>query len=499
MSDQTLFYCNGIDPETGHYLVPPMTASQLAALAHQKPPVGKEVTRLRGWLNKSSNGRDVREGIDVRDLAQTGWGVIFAAADPQAEDIRKELGPLLSRRSSQAAPFYREYFGDKGYQPNESLDGFLLRHKVDPGELADPVRMPYYLLLVGSPELIPYSFQQALDVTYAVGRIHFKNLAEYRHYANSVEAAESATAPSKRQAVFFGPSHPGDEPTVRSVEDLLSPLAERLGKRKNGWDVAPVLNEEATKEQLASYLGGGETPSVLFTAGHGTGFRCGGPSQPLKNGSLVCHGWGGPESGPIESEHYFTAGEVNGEVGVSGLVSFFFACYSAGTPDDDDFNIAPRSQRAPLAPKPFVAPLAQSLLGHSKGGALAVIGHVDRVYQTSFYSPPPGGVGRTLQSFEDALLRLMNGYPVGSAMEFFGRRYANLSTQLAQILQRAHRQDGQDQLLAEKWTASNDVGKYVVVGDPAVRITPPARPASDSEHKETPTGDARAKGGALLY
>jgi hypothetical protein len=496
MDDETLFFCNGINAETGDYLVPPMTASQLAALARQQPPAPQEVQWLRGWLDKTRNGRDVRDGIDVRDLSQTGWGVIFAAEDPQAKEIRKELGPLLSHRRAMAGPYYREYIGKEGYQPGEGLEGFLTRQKTDVGEPADPEKLPYYLLLVGSPELIPYSFQQALDVTYAVGRIHFPTMAEFRSYAESVVTAESATPTPKRQAIFFGPSHPEDEPTRRSVDDLLRPLAQKMGSRKNGWEVSPVLEEAATKQRLATFLGGGETPGFLFTAGHGVGFSFGGPSQPVKNGALVCHGWQGPKSGPIGSEHYFTAGEVNGDAGVLGLVGFFFACYSGGTPADDDFSLASPGERAALAPKPFVAPLAQRLLGHPKGGALAIIGHVDRVWQTSFYSPR---VGPTLQTFEDALLRLLNGYPLGSAMELFGRRYANLSTQLAKSLQASFRRDGDDVNLAEKWTASNDVGKYVVIGDPAVRIKPPARPPGEDERKDVPRGDARAKGGALLY
>ncbi len=496
MEDQALFYCNGIDPETGQYLIPPMTASQLASLARRQPPVEGEVSRLRGWLNRTSNGRDVREGIDVRELAQAGWGVIFAAADSKAKDIRNALGPLLSHRSSMAGSLYHEYLDEEGYQPDESLEDFLARSKTTPEEPAEPEKLPYYLLLVGSPELIPYSFQQALDVTYAVGRIHFQTMDEYRHYAKSVVDAESATPPPKRQAVFFGPSHPGDEGTRLSVEHLLTPLADKLGSRKNGWDVSKVLKDVATKEQLGSYLGGGKTPDVLFTAGHGVGFSCGGPSQPIKNGALVCHGWEGPNSGSVEEDHYFTGAEVNGDVGVSGLVAFFFACYSGGTPSDDDFSMASQGERPLLAPQPFVAPLAQRLLGHPKGGALAVIGHVDRVWQTSFYS---SRTGPTLQTFEDALLRLLNGYPVGSVMEPFGRRYANLSTRLAQSLRAVYRRDGEDEKLAEQWTASTDAGKFVVVGDPAVRITPPARPQGDSQRRDTPRGEARAKGGALLY
>lgn len=496
MDDEALFFCNGIDPETGNYLVSPMRAGELAALAREQPPSPGIIQKLRRWLDKTRNGRDVREGIEVRDLAQTGWGVIFAAADPDAVEIRKKLAPLLSYRESLSKPCYREYRGETGYQPGESAEEFLARHGAVPDEPADPVRVPYYLLLVGSPELIPYSFQQALDVTYAVGRIHFATLDEYEHYANSVVAAESASAPAKRRAVFFGSSHPDDPSTELSVEHLLTAIPERLGRRKNGWDVSPVVEGAATKEQLRKLLGGGETPDFLFTAGHGVGFGQGSPSQATRNGALVCHGWQGPKSGAMGSEHYFTAAEVNGETGVAGLVTFFFACFSGGTPTEDDFSLKSRGKRANLAFKPFVAPLPRRLLGHPKGGALAVIGHVDRCWQTSFYSPR---VGATLQTFEDALLRLLNGYPVGAAMELFGRRYANLSTELARSLQAVYRRDGNDVSLAEKWTASNDVGKFVVIGDPAVRIKPPARPPGDDERKYVPRGDARAKGGALLY
>ena len=69
------------------------------------------------------------------------------------------------------------------------------------------------------------------------------------------------------------------------------------------------------------------------------------------------------------------------------------------------------------------------------------------------------------------LSRLMAGFPIGWAMEFFGSRYAELSTMLNSELEDI--QFGKipnDVLLADLWTANHDARNYVIVGDPAVRL-----------------------------
>ena len=472
MNTEQLFF-NGIDGATGEYLFPPLTPEQVSKMAQEEKfdaehlqELKKKATQVKGRA-AIQVGRGAIEGVDPKNLAQTGWGVIFAPNIEQT--VKDQLKDLLDYRKQQATQKHEHYYQEYSYSEGDSKRTFLKRHDVGTGP-ADPDKMPYYLLIVGDPETIPYSFQYQLDVQYAVGRIYFDTPEEYAQYARSVVEAETGKLSLSRQASFFGVCHSGDHVTEASADHLIKPLADWMEKYKPKWAVRTVLKDEATKAQLGRLLGGDETPRLLFTASHGISFPNGDPRQLRHQGALLCQDW--PGLGQKTEDFYFSADDVDKDARLRGLIAFHFACYSAGTPQFDYFSKQYLGKREEKAPHAFVAALPKRLL---QGGALAVIGHVDPVHVNSFLLDGKhflaSSSDRQLGEFKSTLKRLLEGHPVGSAIEYFNERYAELSSDFSEKLSSSNfRPVADDRELASLWLDKNDARSYVIIGDPAARL-----------------------------
>jgi len=463
--EQQTLVLNGIDASTGEPLLC-TTLEQVAELACGEELSAGEAEDLRRWSSSLRDAHlETRFQIDPRNLAEAGWGVIFP--EDRQDELREALAPLLALRKSQAGRLQENRYRELIVYRGESKARFLARYGAGPGP-ADPDVLPYYLLIVADPTEASFRFQYQLDVQYAVGRLCFATLEEYARYAESVVAAERGTARTARRVSFFGVAHPGDPATSSSLRDLVEPLAASVSLERPDWQVEAVLGPGATKAALAERLGGPLTPALLFTASHGLGFPRSDPRHLPHQGALLCQDWPGPRGwrGAIPPDHYLAGDDVADSASPSGLVAFHFACYGAGTPLHDSFKEKGKPRQ--IAAESFVARLPQRLLGHPRGGALAVIGHVDRAWTFSFDWPQ---AGPHLQVFKSTLGRLLDGYPVGAATEYFNQRYAELYTDLTEEREEIHWGAKPDFLgLADLWTAANDARSYVVLGDPAVRL-----------------------------
>lgn len=473
-------YLNGIDADTGGPIYDePIDTEIIAKVARGQKitPEDLKDAKVRRLLDIKKNNPDfsTAEGIDNADLSQTGWGVIFPASLPQksVNAIKDALKPLLDLRKKQATAidetFYKEFIGpDSGYKNGESKNDFLKRCGRGPGP-ADPADgVPYYLMIVGSPETIPYTFQYQLDVQYGVGRIYFERLEDYARYANSVVQAETQNFSRSKTAAFFGVANPGDRATDMSSKQLIAPLAAQMKTNHKDWKVNLVDPVNATKANLTNFMGGKDTPALLFTASHGMGFKPTDNRLLPHQGAILCQDWPGAKVRmPIDDKLYFSADDISSDADVFGMFAFIFACYGGGTPKLDNFYRQAFGTQKEVAPYAFIAQLPLRLLAHPKGGALGVFAHVERAWGSSIVWD---GAVNDVTTFDSTVKALLNGKPAGAATEYFNERYAEISTSLTEEIDNTSPENQDDVKLAGMWTSNNDARNYAFIGDPAVRL-----------------------------
>lgn len=474
-TEDDALYFNGVNGVTGQYLIPPTSAAQIAEIIKDQPkdPNRQALARMATLANQSHLGLPL--DLDANDLAQAGWGIVFHVDVRQ--DIRDALEPLIEHRRSQVRNDKLVKILD--YKSGEGRAQWLARFRVAAGEV-NPIRVPYYLLLVGPPSEIPFTFGFLLDTDYAVGRIAFETAEGYSAYARSVVQYELKENPpsNAKEVVFFASRHPMDGATQLSADQLVVPLADGYIQDgechsstplKYGFQRRKIVGEDATKSALLDVIRAADakTPAILFSATHGmAGWPSGDPRQSTTQGALLCQDW--PGLGKIDQAHYFSAADLPGDAKIYGLVAFLFGCYSIGTPQFDRFFHMQNAPPPEIAKSAFFSHLAQKMLTHPNGGALACIGHVERAWGSSI---APRGVGPRLLPFENLLGSLMKGRPVGQALQGFNEIFAVLSAALSSLLEDiGFGATIDDRELARSWVERNDAEGYVIFGDPAVRL-----------------------------
>jgi hypothetical protein len=500
---------------TGQTEIPPLTIGELAtAIKELSDPVN-----LRDLSRRKKQNEKKQLGISFSPcrLDTAGWGLVFAEdADPQIEEA---LSELIKHRESQAGEKCRVFFKNpKGVHHGQTKDEWLKKHGVAPAEV-EPDKVPYYLLLVGSPEAIPFEFQSHLAVDYAVGRIHFNTLQEYANYARSVVLAETEKEPwLPRRIAFYGAVN-GDADTQNLRQALIDPVSAKIRDRVarnlddegglndpglwpgpcpkaaglvSDWQVETYIDQEATRNRLLELLGGNKrAPALLFTGGHGyepANVAC----MPFEQGALISSDWD-CKGGASAPRNTFVSGEdISPDANLLGMIAFFFACYSGGTPEEADEIFSKIGKALAKPPHPFIARLPAKMLSAPGGGALAVIASVAPTFSIAYQWP---GVGEIHRPFEDCLTHLLRGYPIGHAIRPFSDRHASHTKTLCSDLILIRKGKAiPDVDLIHTWLASYISGYQIIIGDPAVRLSPTTHEANP----DLPTFTPKAVAGAPL-
>jgi hypothetical protein len=416
---------------------------------------------------------------DPNDLTQAGWGILFASdADPA---IQTQLQPLINMRSAQVQDpkLFKQFLGNDGVLPGEAAASWARRHGVSLTAPVDPFQgVPYYLLIVGSPERISFEFQALLKMQWAVGRLYFDDIEDYGRYAQAVVQYESKTlTPAQRKnAAVWATRNNGDLATAMlsgaiSLDFLAS--ANPLGARSK-FSLNAFTNEKATKAQLIEILRGnlpGGPPAVIFTGSHGSNYDSNDPAILRLQGALVSQEWN-PGS-PVNSTSLFCADDIPSDAKLQGTIGFLFACYSGGCPAQNTYYFNSDGSRITIAPAPFIARLPQALLSR---GMLAVIAHIDLAFPSAFIdatgTPQPQAVRTPLEL-------LMRGKRTGLAADSLSILWSARSAQLALAQSQSPPPPAAaatapatpvSTATAQMTLARDDARNYIVLGDPATQL-----------------------------
>ena len=230
--------------------------------------------------------------------------------------------------------------------------------------VVDPLLgVPLYLLIVGSPEEIPFEFQYLLDAYWSVGRLHFDTPAEYRAYAEGVIAYETArTVPHRKHVAVFSVRTPAtarppcciDQVAMPLVQgtSTMKPLGERQGSRCRRFS-AKQRRRKTCRLLRGQAPGGAAGAAVHRLARRGLCRRRSTAARQARRHPLPGLAGRPGQAGALLRRCRICRSDAQ----VNGMIHFFFACYGGGCPKFDTYSRLPDGTPKQITAEPMVARL----------------------------------------------------------------------------------------------------------------------------------------------
>ena len=329
--------------------------------------------------------------------------------------------------------------------------------------------IPRYLLIVGTPDQVPWELQYVLNAHYAVGRLHLTGDA-LENYAAALRSHWGYSTTETKNAVIWAVNQ-GASDITGLMRDAIA--ARVYAKLSSDTDLAAGTTfldgsldplRAATAGLLARTLGSAK-PGLVVTTSHGQTF-------PLDNLELL-----GAGLGLLVDQDYKSVpvADLLAEWQPDGAIWYAHACCSAGSSSQTFFDgLSQEGSEVDRILKGVaklgsrVAPLPTALLG-AKKPARAFIGHVEPTFDWTLRNPDSRQI--LTDSIQQALYgELYQPSPVGHAIrkcyDRLGSLYASYDADAVEFGRGGNTRDA----MLKDLLCARDVQSMVILGDPTVAL-----------------------------
>ncbi|MFL6388959.1 MAG: hypothetical protein ACJ71U_15870 [Terriglobales bacterium] len=325
--------------------------------------------------------------------------------------------------------------------------------------------MPYYILICGTPDQVPWELQYVLNAHYAVGRLHLTGAA-LENYVNALLLEWKDLGADTRKAVVWAVNHGGDDITALMRDVIAVRVRDKLAHDTELAAGVQFLDGagNATVLKLAKCLSDNK-PAVIITTSHGQ-------TYPLDNPATL-----GNELGLLVDQGYASVKPSDVLKGwqPAGAIWYAHACCSAGASAQTMFDgltqegsDVDRVLKGVAAVGNKVAPMPTELLGAAKP-LRAFIGHVEPTFDWTLKNFDTNQL--LAWSLEEALYtELYQPSPVGYAFRRWYDRLASLYTSYDQELVAFGRGNNTRAAMLKDLLAARDVQSTVLLGDPTATL-----------------------------
>ncbi len=388
-----------------------------------------------------------------------GWGVVVPARPGMSEDALRNLvdvHPVLKDVLTQRNGVVLRYVQDDmaaAVQLRDLRGGMSRDLDVAGGTVGQGHgEIPLYLMIVASPEEIPWAFQYTLQSKFRVGRLDLTD----EGLANYCDALLNGfdDAGVGRRIAAWSVSEPGDITALIRAR-VAKPIVDGLRAAGHTVDFADGEIGTASVSDLESLLSG--NPRLILTTSHGA-TPVGAPNlldqlgRPVDDSHQVCH--------------------VPTDYAPRGAVWFAHACCSAGVNGDSRVRALVAGDTALLmdglaALGSRTAPLPRELLGRPRP-LRGFIGHVEPTFDWTLQHPK-SNADLSQDLVAPFVEQLLKGRPLGGLLDRWHRGADTAKNALDQ-LREAFGKTGRKpprQLPTFYRLMAEDRRSTVLLGDPA--------------------------------